>query len=177
MALAAQLACSVLIELILHTSAPLIEMTPRRWRASVAASFSVLAPDRRRLAALCRTFIVVEKHHSETMTFLHSGLVVALAIVAIPANGFQLTAPQSPAVATPSRRDVLTNALIFAGALTANQREAQASSRGYHVSRKLKAKEAKMRDSAPHEALPSGVAIQQLQHGRSGFGTFLMHNA
>lgn len=111
----------------------------------------------------------------QTMPYLRRCLVIAFTIGASPAHGFQVTAPQPPAaVATPSRRDLMTNALIFAAALTTNQQEAHASARGYHVSRKLKAKEAELRANAPHESLPSGVAIQQFQHGRSGFGTFRM---
>ena len=81
-----------------------------------------------------------------------------------------MTAPQQPAAVPLSRRDILANALVFASAWTANQQEAEASSRGYHISRRLKAKEAEWREKAPHLDLPSGVAIQQIQSGRSGFG-------
>lgn len=111
------------------------------------------------------------------MTFLRSSILVALALSIGSVDGFQVSAPQQPpasvAAAPPSRRDVLTNALVFVAALTTNQQEAQASARGYHISRKLKAKEAARRENAPHEALPSGVAIQQFNSGRPGFGTFV----
>ena len=50
-----------------------------------------------------------------------------------------MTSPPEPAA---TRRQILQNALVFASALTANQQEAEASGRGYHISRKLKAKEA-----------------------------------
>lgn len=113
-----------------------------------------------------------------TMTFLRSSLVLTVAIVGSSSvvEGLHVTAPQHhvPVAPTSSRRDVLTNAaFIFAAGLTANQEAAHASTRGYHISRKLKAKEAELRETAPHQALPSGVAIQQFQSGRSGFGTFL----
>lgn len=112
------------------------------------------------------------------MSFLRSSILVALALTSSSVQGFQAATPQQPPTATaaaaPSRRDILTNALIFASALTANQQEAHASARGYHISRKLKAKEAELRENAPHQALPSGVAIQQWQSGRSGFGMFVL---
>lgn len=104
------------------------------------------------------------------MTLLRNSVLVALVLSTSNVHGFQVKAPQQPA--TMPRREILANALIFATALTANQQEAQASARGYHLSRKLKAKETKLRETAPHESLPSGVAIQQFKTGRSGFGMF-----
>lgn len=109
--------------------------------------------------------------------FRRSSLVLAATLTCNCVDGLQVTAPQhvSPqkvAAHSSSRRDVLTNAaLIFASAWTTNQQEAHASARGYHISRKLKAKEAELRENAPPQALPSGVMVQQFQNGRSGFGT------
>lgn len=103
---------------------------------------------------------------SVTMTFLRSTVVAALLLSSV--NAFHVTSPPEPA----TRRELLTNALIFATALTANQKEAEASGRGYHISRKLKAKEAKLQESVLSLKLPSGVAIQQIRDGRSGFGMF-----
>jgi FKBP-type peptidyl-prolyl cis-trans isomerase len=97
------------------------------------------------------------------MTFLRSTVVAALLLSSV--NAFHVTSPPEPA----TRRELLTNALIFATALTANQKEAEASGRGYHISRKLKAKEAKLQESVLSLKLPSGVAIQQIRDGRSGF--------
>ena len=93
-------------------------------------------------------------------------LVMAMTTVA---HGFQV-APAPDALPTTTRRSFFVNSLIVAGILGGNQEKAEASARGYQISRKLKAQEAQKRENAPQQALPSGVAFQEFLAGRSGFG-------
>jgi hypothetical protein len=93
--------------------------------------------------------------------------------LATAVHSFQVAPLMDAVSATASRRDFFVNSLIFAGICSGHPQEAEASARGYHISRKLKAQEALTREHAPQQALPSGVAIQEFFSGRSGFGEFL----
>jgi hypothetical protein len=105
------------------------------------------------------------------MTLLRS-FFLAMALTTV-VHSFQVavTPPNNAVVpVTASRRDFFANSFIFAGILGLGGEEAEASARGYHISRKIKAQEAQTREHAPEQALPSGVAIQEFLSGRSGFG-------
>lgn len=91
-------------------------------------------------------------------------LVMAMTMV----HGFQVAPPDTALPAT--RRSFFVNSLIVVGILGGNQEKAEASARGYQISRKLRAQEAHKRENAPQQALPSGVAFQEFLAGRSGFG-------
>jgi hypothetical protein len=105
------------------------------------------------------------------MTLLRSFCLAMALTTAV--HSFQVAPPMDAVPATASRRDFFVSSFIFAVFLGFGGEEAEASARGYHISRKLKAQEALTREHAPQQALPSGVAIQEFFSGRSGFGELL----
>ena len=104
-----------------------------------------------------------------------------MAMTTSAVHGFQVTRTPSDGTlfaattttTTTSRRSFFINSLIVVtGILGGGTQEnaAEASTRGYQISSKLKAQEARTRENAPRQALPSGVAFQEFLTGRSGFG-------